>query len=110
MPEWLQVVKGAVDSEGRPLNITHETLQQNIVLRVIKKYLVMDVGHYRQIYMQVQHCSSNSNSSSCNNNNRSDSSSPATAAAQQQQRQLEILGHFSSSQQLRQQQQQQQQQ
>lgn len=37
MPDWLRFIKGVVDSEDLPLNISRETMQDNALVRKLKK-------------------------------------------------------------------------
>merc|ERR1711974_272385 len=54
VPEYLNFVKGVVDSEDLPLNISRETLQQNKILKVMEliEELSEDKDNFKKFYEQ----------------------------------------------------------
>ena len=50
VPQYLGFLKGVVDTEDLPLNISRETLQENVVLRKISQFIVNQIfGHLEKM-------------------------------------------------------------
>lgn len=43
LPKWLRFVRGVIDSEDLPLNVSRETLQDSRAVKIIKKQLVSQI-------------------------------------------------------------------
>lgn len=50
IPRWLTFIRGVIDSEDLPLNVSREILQQSRVLRIIKKRIIAkSLGMFKEI-------------------------------------------------------------
>merc|ERR1712136_400867 len=66
IPKWMGFVKGIIDSDDMPLNISREKLQQNAILKLIKTSLVKNIfqmfgdiaktSEYKQFYESFAQC------------------------------------------------------
>jgi HSP90 family molecular chaperone len=51
LPRWLGFLRGIVDSDTLPLNVSREMLQQHAALKTIRKKLIRKVG--RRLGLQL---------------------------------------------------------
>jgi HSP90 family molecular chaperone len=52
LPEWLRFVKGVVDSEDIPLNISRELLQDGLLITKLKN-ICITVKEYQEIHKEI---------------------------------------------------------